>query len=266
MKVSSTQIKLLRAALFLFEFAAFAIIFLVKAKPSFMYPLLTKEYEIGVDKTLTYHPILMTAAFSLFMNEGLIAFYMGDITATPRAQSRRKHGMFQLAALLTALAAYVCIYLVLEKDPTKNHFAIGRLRPSVWVHTYLGYLTLLLCIFQVAVGIRKYVLKVKTGVSVQKWHGYLGLVVYILGQANVGIGIFNCTHVDNIDNELGEGHNIAAYSLRVMMAIFVFLSVVTLLVTRHIAIKMKENANDLGVPLMYSQLPDEPVATVADKA
>merc|ERR1719240_150275 len=174
--------------------------------------------------------------------------------------------MFQLAALLTALAAYVCIYLAVEKDSKKSHFAIGSPRPSVWVHTYLGYTTLLLCIFQVAVGIRKYVLKVKTGVSVQKWHGYLGLVVYILGQTNVGIGIFNCTHVDNIDNERGKGHDIAAYSLRVMMAIFVFLSVVTLLVTRHIAIKMKENANDLGVPLMYSQLPDEPVATVADKA
>ena len=42
-----------------------------------------------------------------------------------------------------------------------------------------------------------------------------------------------------------------------MMLIFVFMSVVTLLVTRHIAIKIKENEGSLGVSLMY-HLPDEP--------
>jgi|EP00505_MAST-04D_sp_SCG-Rhode-Island_P002931 hypothetical protein len=243
MKVSSTQIMLLRAALVLFELLAFALIAFVKLKPAFMEPYLTKEYELGYDKTLTWHPVMMTLAFSVFMNEGLIAFYMGDLVLTPRDRSRKTHGMLQLLALVTIVAAYFCMFSHNTVEGN-DHFAMHTPKVGYKVHVYLGYTVIFLCLVQVSVGIRKYLVKTKTGVSVQKWHGYLGLLVYLLGQTNVVIGGFNCSHIE-------------AYCLRIMMLIFVFMSVVTLLVTRHIAIKIKENEGSLGVPLMY-HLPDEP--------
>ena len=139
--------------------------------------------DVGISSSFTWHPILMTFGFAVCMNEGMIMYYYGDIQNVSRHDSRKKHGVLQLLALLSVVGGYVAIFIAHQG---KSQFGAGA--PTIKkVHVWLGYALILLTLFQVTVGLNKYAKKSRTGKSIAKWHGYLGLAIYLLGQTNIFI-------------------------------------------------------------------------------
>lgn len=139
--------------------------------------------DVGISSAFTWHPILMTFGFAVCMNEGMIMYYYGDIQHISRHDSRKKHGVLQVLALLSIIGGYVAIFVAHQG---KSQFGAGA--PTIkQVHVWLGYILIILTLFQAIVGLNKYVKKSTSGKSIAKWHGYLGLVIYLLGQTNIFI-------------------------------------------------------------------------------
>ena len=149
----------------------------------------------------------------------------GDLAKESRHDTRKKHGVLQLLSILSIIAGYIAIFIAHEG---KSQFGAGA--PTIkQVHVWLGYVVILLTIFQVIVGINKYITKTKTGESIMKWHGYLGLVVYLLGQTNIVIASsFWGTKSFN----------------KSLAIIFVISSVVILMTVRHVSIQLKIKNGD----------------------
>ncbi len=147
----------------------------------------------GIKSCKSWHPILMTFGFALCMNEGLLAFYFGDMLDEERADSRKKHGMLQVLSIISILAGYIVMFIHhfgsknsdgTNKTVWEAHFGAGS-PPIVLLHVWLGYALITLTLLNVIVGIQKYFTKLKSGKSIAKWHGKLGLVIYILGIFNI---------------------------------------------------------------------------------
>lgn len=202
-----------RILLFVLELSMFFLVYYAMTK------------DVGISKAFTWHPILMTFGFTVCMNEGLIMYYFGDLAKESRHDTRKKHGVLQLLSILSIIAGYIAIFIAHEG---KSQFGAGA--PTIkQVHVWLGYVVILLTIFQVIVGINKYITKTKTGESIMKWHGYLGLVVYLLGQTNIVIASsFWGTKSFN----------------KSLAIIFVISSVVILMTVRHVSIQLKIKNGD----------------------
>lgn len=189
----------------------------------FVYYVMTKD--VGISSAFTWHPILMTFGFSVCMNEGLIAYYFGDLSKEPRHDSRIRHGWLQLLSLSFILAGYVAIFIAhIGKSQ------IGEGAPTIkQIHVWLGYIVIALTIFQAIVGINKYLIKRKRGESIAKWHGYLGLFIYLSGQTNIVIASsFWGTKSWN----------------KTLAIVFILSSVVLLMTVRHVSIKLKQKRSE----------------------
>eukprot|EP00943_MAST-04B_sp_MAST-4B-sp1_P005629 g5629.t1 len=189
----------------------------------FVYYVMTKD--VGISKAFTWHPILMTFGFAVCMNEGLIAYYFGDLSKEPRHDSRTRHGWLQLLSLTSILAGYVAIFIAhIGKSQ------IGEGAPTIkQIHVWLGYTVIALSIFQAIVGINKYITKRKTGESIAKWHGYLGLFIYLSGQTNIVIAsAFWGTNSWN----------------KTLAIVFIVTSVVILMTVRHASKKSKQKLSE----------------------
>jgi hypothetical protein len=147
----------------------------------------------GIKSCKSWHPILMTFGFAFCMNEGLLAFYFGDICDKARNDSRKKHGILQVLSIFSVLAGYIVMFIHhfgskksngTNKTIWEAHFGAGE-PPIVLLHVWLGYTLIILTVVNVIIGIQKYVTKSKTGKSIAKWHGKLGLVIYLLGMFNI---------------------------------------------------------------------------------
>ena len=63
----------------------------------------------GIKSCKSWHPILMTFGFAFCMNEGLLAFYFGDICDKARNNSRKKHGILPIFISEKPLSIFVLL-------------------------------------------------------------------------------------------------------------------------------------------------------------
>eukprot|EP01138_Halocafeteria_seosinensis_P000969 gb/GECG01000992.1/.p1 GENE.gb/GECG01000992.1/~~gb/GECG01000992.1/.p1 ORF type:complete len:293 (+),score=20.42 gb/GECG01000992.1/:1-879(+) len=106
------------------------------------------------------------------------------ITAHPikREQARERHKTLNLAALVCASGGLLAIVI--------NKLLRGK---SLWPHTlhaYIGFATLLTTIIQASFGLQKYS-ALGDGRRIHRWHGWVGKLIYVLGNASVVLGIFD---------------------------------------------------------------------------
>eukprot|EP00505_MAST-04D_sp_SCG-Rhode-Island_P001603 Stramenopile-MAST_4_protein_1603 len=137
------------------------------------------------------HPILMTAGFSVFMNEGIISFYFSDLHLESRRASLIKHGIFQILAqmfIISGIAVMVIYHWGAKGDVWQSHFGVGEDNFYEIAHIWLGYIGILLALLNFLVGIRKYFLKAFISQYLVKYHGILGLSTYLLGWVNMILG------------------------------------------------------------------------------
>merc|ERR1712072_1680733 len=96
--------------------------------------------DIGISSAFTWHPILMTLAFAVCMNEGLIMYYFGDLNKESRDDTRKKHGLLQLLSILSIVGGYVAIFIAHEG---KTEIGAGATTIRQ-IHVWLGYSVILL--------------------------------------------------------------------------------------------------------------------------
>ena len=229
----------IRINVYIIEILLLALIVVIKLAPDFALGYLQNVDEIGPSKILSWHPILMVFAFSVCMNEGMFAFYFGDIEEQPRNMSRKKHGILQLISFITMISGYFLMHHYCSITYSLKRFIPFHIHKDYGknVHVCLGYLTITLTVFQVIIGIRKYILKTTTGRSVQKWHGNLGLLVYVLGQTNILLGFWNCTHIKSP-------------LIKPLAAMLVVFQVITLFIVRDISKQLPERSDTLKQSLI----------------
>ena len=135
--------------------------------------------DVGLSNIFCWHPILLSMAFLLYMNEGLLVYFNNN-NKTDRAVSRYWHGRYMLLATLFSIGGYIAIYI---SHARQNHsqFGIGHAFINA-LHVWIGYLVLLLMLLQSFVGMSKYF-----GFAKAKWHGKLGVYIYFGGILNICI-------------------------------------------------------------------------------
>lgn len=133
--------------------------------------------DVGSAKAFTWHPILMTAAFAVFMNEGLLQYYLGDVAKRERSESRTGHAILQLFACLLCIGGYIAIF-VAHAAGKKSQFFSDDDEFLKKLHVCIGYLVLFFVLVQLYIGATKYITKKQTGESVYRWHGKTGIAVY----------------------------------------------------------------------------------------
>jgi cytochrome b561 len=143
--------------------------------------------DVGSAKAFTWHPILMTAAFAVFMNEGLLQYYLGDVAKRERSESRTGHAILQLFACLLCIGGYIAIF-VAHAAGKKSQFFSDDDEFLKKLHVCIGYLVLFFVLVQLYIGATKYITKKQTGESVYRWHGKTGIAVYAFGMFNLFLG------------------------------------------------------------------------------
>jgi len=133
----------------------------------------------------TWHPILMTIAFSNMMVVGRWA-YITD-SAEDKWVSRWIHQIFMSLGMLVALAGYICILLphlakgsLFGYDYKKGSWA----SPARVAHGWIGYTVLLLVLAQVPMGVAK-LQKLKLEERIFSFHGSMGKTIMVLATANM---------------------------------------------------------------------------------
>ena len=136
--------------------------------------------DVGLSNIFTWHPVLLSLAFLMCMNEGLLVYFKGKLDGEAREVSRYWHGRYMLMAALLSFGGYLAIYISHVKQ-NHSQFAVGH--PLInQVHVILGYFILVLVLLQSCVGAAKYFGSLKA-----KWHGKLGLYIYGAGVLNICI-------------------------------------------------------------------------------
>ena len=136
--------------------------------------------DVGLSNVFTWHPILLSLAFLMFMNEGLLVYFNGKLEQTDRSISRYWHARYMFVASMLAIGGYICIYISHAKT-NHSQFGIGHHFINA-LHVWIGYLVLVLMLLQTLVGMSKYFEMVKA-----KFHGKLGLYIYVGGICNICI-------------------------------------------------------------------------------
>ena len=132
--------------------------------------------DVGLSNIFCWHPILLSMAFLLYMNEGLLVYFNNN--KTDRAVSRYWHGRYMLLATLFSIGGYIAIYISHARE-NHSQFGIGHAFINA-LHVWIGYLVLLLMLLQSFVGMSKYF-----GFAKAKWHGKLGVYIYFGGILNI---------------------------------------------------------------------------------
>lgn len=133
--------------------------------------------DVGTSKAFTWHPILMTTSVSIFMNEGLLQYYMGDILKRERSESRTGHAILQIFGCLLCIAGYVAVFIA-HAQQKKSQFFSDSDEFLKKLHVCIGYLVLIFVLIQFSIGIMKYYKKKQYGQSLYQWHGKTGFGVY----------------------------------------------------------------------------------------
>ena len=143
----------------------------------------------GLNDVFSWHPILMTLAFLVFMTEGILSYSTVLPGDSARASRRKRHGAMQGLATIFFLMGYLMIFVKHEQTGA-SHFALGEDESAARViHVWLGYGLLLASSIQVCVGISKYIRITQASVKIAKWHGKLGRVIYPIALGNICLAI-----------------------------------------------------------------------------
>ena len=134
--------------------------------------------DLPAKLAFTWHPVLMTLAFIVFMPQGMNHYWAGTLLEVDRAASRKKHAMYQIIAVLLAIGGWVAIFVA---HSGASHTGSGASTVKQ-IHVWLGYLVLLGVVFQGFIGMMK--LRKKFA----KWHGVVGPAIWFLGAVNVFLG------------------------------------------------------------------------------
>ena len=102
--------------------------------------------DVGLSNIFTWHPVLLSLAFLMCMNEGLLVYFKGKLDGEAREVSRYWHGRYMLMAALLSFGGYLAIYISHVKQ-NHSQFAVGH--PLInQVHVILGYFILVLVLLQ----------------------------------------------------------------------------------------------------------------------
>ena len=143
--------------------------------------------KLGPKNAFSWHPVLMTLAFIVFMPQGMNHYFAGTLLEVDRAASRKKHAMYQIIAVLLAIGGWIAIFVA---HSGKSHTGSGATTVKQ-IHVWLGYLVLLGVVFQAFIGMMK--LRKKFA----KWHGKIGPAIWFLGALNVFLGTFFISYAYN---------------------------------------------------------------------
>ncbi|CAE7844426.1 unnamed protein product, partial [Symbiodinium sp. KB8] len=140
---------------------------------------------LTLDKAFAWHPILMSIAFPCLMVLGRWV-YVTDIIEE-KGLRRALHGSIMAVAALVALGGYVAMFKA--HWPIKQYFGYNFTTqkwavPARVIHDLIGYSTLLLVLFQAAIGTVK-IVKLQNKIKSFTFHGTLGKVIMGLSAVNI---------------------------------------------------------------------------------
>merc|ERR1719240_232470 len=133
----------------------------------------------------TWHQILMTLAFPCLMVIGKWV-YVADGLGEKRDR-RSVHRILMMAAWACTLVGYLAVLMdhLPERQFFGYDFALHAWKsPGVLVHTYIGYVAVLLVLFQAPMGLVKMDF-LRSGVKIFTFHGRLGNMIIPLGALNI---------------------------------------------------------------------------------
>ena len=143
-----------------------------------------------LSQSFTWHPILMSLAFSCFMVLGRWA-YVTDSTGE-KAKQRPIHRALMVLSALFAIGGYLAIFMAHVKvhsffgyDFAKHSWKV----PSRIIHDFLGYGVLLLTLAQASMGLQK-LLKIQAGVKIFTFHGSLGKAILLLAAVQILVACY----------------------------------------------------------------------------
>ena len=137
--------------------------------------------------SFTWHPILMSIAFSCFMVMGRWAYVtdsLGD-----KLKQRPVHRAFMVLGALFAIGGYVAIFVAHVQKPTffgYNFHTHSWAVPTRVLHDLFGYGVLLLTLTQASMGLQK-LAKLNSGVKIFTFHGSLGKAILLLAAVQIVI-------------------------------------------------------------------------------
>ncbi len=138
----------------------------------------------GSYSLFTLHPLLMLLAFLLLFSEGVAHYHLASGTLQRARLAHR--AIFVSAAALAATAAVVIL---------ANKSRINHAWTPHTAHAVCGVTTLSLVLLQGLVGRYKlHKLLASDGLTkVMRWHGKMGLVVYVCGLVTIHLGFAEIT-------------------------------------------------------------------------
>merc|ERR1712087_84652 len=128
-----------------------------------------------------WHPLLMSAAFLVFMVPAASAFEV--FSPLSRATNKRIHGMLQTAALILLASGYAVIY--------DCHMGLGDAGLANSMHSIAGYITISMVGVAYAMGFVMYVLGYGGDLrgTLKPLHKRLGMMSLLMGFATILMGM-----------------------------------------------------------------------------
>eukprot|EP00438_Fugacium_kawagutii_P014156 Skav213269 [mRNA] locus=scaffold2944:60839:61501:+ [translate_table: standard] len=137
--------------------------------------------------SFTWHPILMSLAFSFFMVLGRWAYVTDSLGDKPK--QRPVHRALMILGALCAVGGYVAIFVAHVQKPTffgYNFHTQTWAVPTRVIHDLFGYGILLLTLAQASMGLQKLV-KLNAGMKRFTFHGDLGKAILLLASVQIVI-------------------------------------------------------------------------------
>jgi hypothetical protein len=162
---------------------------------------------------------LKTAGMVLCASTGITA-YVSELPlpcrpfCSDRPARRLLHGIAQLGAFFAVVIGYL-LHFNLSAAKGESHIASGD---SYWrqAHVWMGLITVLGMLTQTSIGIYKYVVRTREGKAIYKWHGYLGLGIWIGGCITIAIAFYGVFWADGTR----PGITIGAWILLALLVLF----------------------------------------------
>jgi len=139
----------------------------------------------GYSNLFSWHPILMSMGFFLFMTLGTLAY---RDTNQSKPFRRRLHALTMILATLSSLAGYVCIFLA-HNQSGESQIGINE-SSSRQAHVALGYIAFFWLLIQVFSGpIKAFILEAQ-GLRKVIWHGFSGRSCLLYGYLVAALGVW----------------------------------------------------------------------------
>lgn len=104
-------------------------------------------------------------------------------THFPDRKSRRVlHGSCQLFAIAFVILGFLTA-LSTHSVTGRSNLGGGPVTQAYSVHTWLGYVSMVFLLGQMAAGLKKFVVKTRDDKNSASWHGVLGPLVYVFAMA-----------------------------------------------------------------------------------